>query len=354
MELFPVYYDLNVTFRGKLSMAKSSAQKSRRVTPWDGEQDLSTTQAFLKRYYDSHYKERHGIVGASGEAGMINSYRPAKCPYCGSEKFRKRGLTGSGIQRYLCECGKAFLSTTGTIFDDRKISISEWMEYCLNLFRHVSINADSWNNRNAFTTSRYWLEKLFLVLESYRSSLEFSNPVWLDETFYSVKNSDIVRTQEGNKLRGLSSNQMCIGVVCDKTHTLCVFEGYGKPSQKKTYEAFKDHIVAGSTLIHDSDNAHEKLVKELKLNSIAYDSRKLKLMNDKDNPLNRVNRIHYLLKAFLYAHTSFNRDKIQGYLNLFSFVMNPPVNHLEKLEILLDLAIKNPRMLRYRDFFAVK
>lgn len=91
----------------------------------------------------------------------------------------------------------------------------------------------------------------------------------------------------------------------------------------------------------------------LQLNSIAYDSSEIKLLSDKDNPLNRVNRIHYLLKSFLYAHTSFNRDRIQGYLNLFAFVMNPPENHLEKVELLLDLAFKNPITLRYREFYGL-
>jgi len=228
------------------------------------------------------------------------------------------------------------------------------MDYILNIFRYLSINADSWNNRNAFTTSRYWLEKLFLVLESYERSLKFSDQVWLDETFYSVRNENIVRTAEGNKLRGLSSNQMRIGVACDKSRTLCIFEGYGKPSQKKTYESFKDHIAVGSTLIHDKENAHKKLVRELQLNSIAYDSRKIKSLSDKDNPMNRVNRTHYLLKSFLYAHTSFDRDRIQGYQSLFAFAMNPPADHLEKVAILLDLAFHNPKTLRYREFYGVK
>jgi hypothetical protein len=40
----------------------------------------------------------------------------------------------------------------------------------LNLFRNVSVITDSWNNKNAFTTSRYWLEKLFLILDGYQKS----------------------------------------------------------------------------------------------------------------------------------------------------------------------------------------
>ena len=40
----------------------------------------------------------------------------------------------------------------------------------MNLFRNVSVITDSWNNKNAFTTSRYWLEKLFLILDGYQKS----------------------------------------------------------------------------------------------------------------------------------------------------------------------------------------
>ena len=116
---------------------------------------------------------------------------------------------------------------------------------------------------------------------------------------------------------------------------------------------FKEHIAIGSTIVHDNERAHQKLVRELKLKSVSYSSQELKRYSDKDNPLERVNRIHYLLKSFLHAHTSFSREKIQGYLNLFSFVMNPPTNHLEKVERILDLAFRNRQTLRYREFYNV-
>jgi hypothetical protein len=41
----------------------------------------------------------------------------------------------------------------------------------------------------------------------------------------------------------------------------------------------------------------------------------------------------------------------QGYLNLFAFVTNPPVNLLEKVELVVKSAFQNPKTLRYRDFF---
>jgi len=324
--------------------------ESRKKTPWDGVTNLTETQEFLRQHYATHYADRHRALSESGEADMINSYSPTKCPFCASEKFKKSGHTKSGVQRYMCGCGKTFLPTTGTIFDEHRISISEWMEYCLNLFRHVSITVDSWNNKNAFLTSRYWLQKLFLTLETVQNSVVLRDRVWLDETFYTVRSEDIVRNADGKKLSGLSRNQICIGVATDKKNTLFFIEGVGKPSQKKTFEAFGTHIERGSTLVHDRDTAHAKLIRRLSLKSESYASKNLKGLPDKQNPMNPVNRAHAILKNFLYAHRSFIRDDLQGYLNLFAFVSNPPVDLLEKVELVIKTAFEHPKLLRYRDF----
>jgi len=327
------------------------SKKSRKVTPWGGGDNLTATQAFLKKHYDLYYADRHRSLKDSDEANMINSHAPVKCPFCASAKFKKSGYTKNGIQRYMCVCGKTFLPTTGTIFDEHRISISEWMEYCLNLFRHVSITSSSWNNKNAFVTSRYWLQKLFLTLETVQNDIVLSGKVWLDETFYTVRSENIILKDDGKKLRGLSQNQICIGVATDKKHTLFLVEGTGKPSQKKTFETFENHIEPGSILIHDEDSAHAKLVRKLSLESEAYSSKYLKTLADKDNPLNPVNRAHDILKKFLYAHSSFDRNNLQDYLNLFAFVTNPPLDMLKKVELLIEMAFQNPKLLRYRDFY---
>jgi hypothetical protein len=224
----------------------------------------------------------------------------------------------------------------------------------LNLFRHVSINAGSWNNKNDFKTSRYWLQKLFLTLEEVQGGIVLSDYVWFDETFYSVRSNDIVRKDNGDKLRGLSHNQICIGVATDKQYSVLLVEGTGKPSQKRTLETFRTHIKLGSTLIHDEESAHIKLVKELNLKSVVYNSKDLKKLPDKENPLNPVNRVHSIMKKFLNSHSGFLRDDIQSYLNLFAFVTNPPVDMLEKVELVVKMAFQNPKSLRYRDFYAVK
>jgi transposase-like protein len=335
-------------------MVSKSHGKSRRKTPWDKEAELTPTQEFLRTHYKEHYEARHPKLKETGEAMVINSFTPSQCPYCGSERLIKRGLTANGIQRYLCSCSQTFTPTTYTIFDGRKIAVSEWMEYCLNLFRYVSINADSWNNKNAFSTSQYWLKKLFLTLEDSQQNIILSGSVWLDETYYPVINSQIDRKEDGTKYRGLSHNQICIGVATDKRNTICFVEGVGKPSQKKCFETFSSHIALGSTLIPDKERTHKKLVSALNLVSKAYVANDIKGLKDKDNPLDPVNDIHDRLKKFLNAHSGFNRNSLQDYLNLFAFVRNPPYEMLEKVERVVNLAFQKPKLLRYREQFGLK
>ena len=329
----------------------SSRSKSRRKTPWDELSELTPTQRFIQMKHQEYYEQRHPRPKETNEAEMINSYKPEKSPCCDSEKFIRIGYDKNGIQRYKCECGKKFRPTTGTIFDSRKISVSEWIEFCLNIFRYVSLNADSWNNRNAVSTSKYWLEKLFMILEKSQNKIVLSETVWLDETYYSIMMRDREHDNQGNLLRGLSRNQICIGVATDKKHTVCIMEGYGKPSQRRSFQAFKEHIEPGSVLIHDKENTHKMLIEKLSLKSVCYASRDMKGLADSENPLDPVNRIHCLLKMFLNAHSGFSRDDLQNYLNLYAFVINPPEDHLEKVEEIIKTAFENPKSLRYREQF---
>jgi hypothetical protein len=56
---------------------------------------------------------------------------------------------------------------------------------------------------------------------------------------------------------------------------------------------------------------------------------------------------------FINAHGGFKRQDLQGYLNLFSLVTNPPDEMLEKVELIINLAFQKPKTLRYRDFYGL-
>ena len=79
----------------------------------------------------------------------------------------------------------------------------------------------------------------------------------------------------------------------------------------------------------------------------------MKGLSDSENPLDPVNLVHCLLKMFLNAHSGFSRDGLQAYLNLYAFVINPPVDHLEKVERLIEMAFQHPKSLKYRQQFGL-
>lgn len=327
---------------------------SRKKTPWDHNNDLSPMESFIKSKYLDSYDYKHPSIKDTKEADLLNSYEVSCCKRCNSLDFKKKGFTKNGIQRYFCNtCKRYFNVLTSTLFDNHKISISEWIEFCLDIFRFESINLTSKTNKNSFTTSKYWLYKLFYIIEDIQDDIVLEGNVYIDETFYPVIESNKI-VKDGKKLRGLSKNQICLGIAYDGRYVYARVEGFGKTSQKKTKDTFINHIKAGSHLIHDKEKSHKILIKELKLTDESYDANKLKKYKDKDNPLNPINRQCYLLKRFLRSHSGFDRDDIQYYINLYCFISNPPVNKLEKVEIILNRAIDFTKSLKYRDFYTSK
>lgn len=57
------------------------------------------------------------------------------------------------------------------------------------------------------------------------------------------------------------------------------------------------------------------------------------------------------LRSFLNSHPGFNRDELQDYLNLFVFMMSDPKDKLEKVDILLEMALKTRKSLKFREYF---
>ena len=190
------------------------------------------------------------------------------------------------------------------------------------------------------------------MLEHIQDDIILFGTVYYDELFYSLRNDQIIRKENGMKPRGHSKNQMAIGVATDGVYTVIKYLGNGEPTQKAILNAFREHIEPGSLLITDKHRGHCKLVSELGLQNTEYDSKKLKRLPDEENPLNPVNQMHNLLRKFLDAHSGFNRDEINDYINLFLLSVNPPEEKLEKIDILLNLGFQTAISIKYRDYFA--
>ena len=333
---------------------KNRIDSSRKKTPWEYVENKTILQSFINDKYKENYVFKHPLLSQTKEASLLNSIEIKECRFCSSNKIIKRGKTKNGIQLFYCkECLRRFSATTATIFEGHKISIEEWIEFLLDIFNYGSSTFTSKVNKNSMNTTIFWLHKVFLVLKNYQNDIVLKDNVYIDETFYKVIKKDI-KMKDGKQLRGLSTNQYCIGLGYDGNNIIAILEGLGKTSSCKTKNAFISHIKKESRLIHDDEKSHNILVDELKLVDESYNSLWLKTKKDKDNPLNPINHQCNLLKQFLNAHSGFDRADLQDYLSLYSFINSGHKNKLEKVEEFLKLALNTKISLQYRQLFETK
>lgn len=119
-------------------------------------------------------------------------------------------------------------------------------------------------------------------------------------------------------------------------------------------ESLRDHIASGSTLIHDMENSHKVLIVRLSLIDEPHNAQLLKGIPDANNALEPVNRLCCMVGFMLRDHSGFNRDDLQGYLDLLSVALNLPTEKLEKVAMVLDRAMCCHIALRFRNHFHVQ
>lgn len=324
---------------------------SRRATPWEDKLNATPVEKFIDGCTKDNYDKKHTRPGDDREINLLNSFIPSTCRLCNSTNIIRYGKTAAGLIRYRCkDCGKTFTIITGTIFDQRKISISEWIDFLVMLMGYGSYNLTSKINRNSYNTTRYWMDKVFLILRGWQDNIILNGDIYFDETYYPLMAKDSETNDKGFLKRGLSKNRICIGCGWDGRNLVCISEGTGKTSKTRTWDAFGSHINKGAKLIHDGEHSHSVLVDNLELNEEIHPTKETKGLSDKHNPMDPINSKHSLLKKFLRAHSGFIRDDIQDYLNFFCFITsNTGLDKLEKVRDLLILAFENPKILRYRD-----
>lgn len=322
---------------------------SLRKISWDESADKTKSQDLISATVHEWYDAKHRSP-SNEEVELINSIEINNCRICGSTNIIRYGKK-DGVNRYYCkDCHHTFGPLTGTIFSDRKIPISEWIEYLLHLFEFHSINTSSRDNRNASSTGKYWLLKVFEVLKHYQDNIILQDKVYLDETYFTVKKAQIKTHPDGKKYKGISRNKLCVGAAKDiHGRVVLIYESTSKPSLKSTWNSLGSHIKEGSLLLHDREKSHSVLVSKLNLTSEEYDAEVIKNLKDEDNPLDSINEIHYLAKRFMRAHGGYNRNNLQDYMNLLSFLLNEPYDRYEKVDLFINMALSAPIVVRYRD-----
>ena len=298
----------------------------------------------LEEWHDAKHRDP-----SKDEIDFINSIEVPSCPYCGSARIRKDGRskkTGLAIRE--CKgCGRKFNPLAGTVFDSRKIPISEWVEYLAHAFEFHSTKTSASDSRNAGSTGRYWRDKVFLALDGCQEGIVLSGAVWIDEIYFPKWRSE-TELSGGKRLRGLSRNQLCVATMTDGKACVLVPCGVGHPSARQVLKAYAPHIKRGSRIFHDGDASHDALIEELGLESAVRPTAETKGLRDSANPMEPINKAHRYLKGFMSAHGGFSRESLPGWLNLFSFYWNAKGDVEQKAQAFIDYAVKKRKKMRYR------
>ena len=326
------------------------------ATPWDhvDDADLPPHEAIVRDAHRAAYECRHRALSAIDEAAFLDSYPRDRCPRCGCGRTKRDGTDAHGVQGWMCRgCGHTFTPMAGTVFDRHGLPVADWVEFMAQALSFESLEAMAREDRRSGTTTPLWMARLLLVLGGIQDGVVLSGDARIDERPRPPAARDRAGGRAG--MGAYSRDRIRMAVGCDDSGGgVMVRAGLGKLSKGRCRDAYGAHVAPGSRLARDMENPRSVLVEKLGLVSEAYRSADPRGLDDEHNPLSRVNHTRFLPKGFMHRHSGFDRDDIDDWLNLFSVIVNPPEDRLEKAAMVLDRAMSIPISLRYRDYYEQK
>lgn len=244
--------------------------------------------------------------------------RKPVCLKCGSKEYINDGYTRAGHNRYRCkECNCSYTLLSNSIFNSTKLSLHTLDNYIKLMSYNVPLELLCEIVGISSNTAELWRKKIFNTVNDYQDHLVLSGKVWIDETY--VEDYKVLATKDGKHLRGLSKSKICIVVAIDQyQNMIAIISGHGKPSSKRIIKALKSHIKEGSTIIHDGEHAHYKLIEELNAKEEFYkaDTKSKEYLER----MELINNMCSWLKGYIYRFTSMRVENLQSYLNWFIYL----------------------------------
>ena len=252
------------------------------------------------------------------------------CPRCNSKSIIRNGKK-NGKQRYFCkECKHNFMDTTTSIAYKSKFGIDVWSEYINCMLNGMSLRQTAARCGIHFKTAFYWRHKILKSLQTHLNKVQLSGIIEADETF-------ILKSYKGNhkksktfvmprkakkrgtpaKKRGLSSEQVCISCMIDRTGNISSkIAGSGRITINQLFTVTDDiSIASGSTLVTDKASAYVKFAEAYKLDLIALKSGYEYVRGIYH--IQHVNSFHSGLKKFFRAFNGIATKHLQNYLNWY-------------------------------------
>ena len=237
---------------------------------------------------------------------------------------------------------------SNTIFHSTNKNFETWALYLTLMTFNVPLEMAEEVCGISHSTAMLWRQKVFATVDGYQEHLYLKDRVWIDETY--IFDSTLLHDDNFKQKRGLSRNLICIVVAIDiHKNTYAVICGHGKPSATRIYKALKDHIVKGSTIVHDGEKAHNMLIEKLELISEAYKA-DTKDKNYLEN-MALINNMCSWLKRYIYRFIGMRMDNLQSYLNWFVYLFRvkgaadrwPKMERILRHLVLTDIQYKRKR-----------
>lgn len=247
-------------------------------------------------------------------------------------------------------CGHTLTPMTGTVLDHHGLPVADWAELMARAFPFEGLEAMTGEDGRSGATTPLWTAKLLLVPGGIQGGVVPSGDARIDERPRPLAARD--RAGGGAGMGAHSRDGICMAVGCDDSGGgVMVRAGLGRLGEGRCRDACGAHVAPGPGLVHDMENPHSALVGRPGPVSEACRSADPRGPDDEHSPLSRVNHTRFLPKGFMHRHSGFDRDDIDDWPDLFSVIVNPPEDRLEKAAMVLDRAMSIPISLRYRDYY---
>lgn len=276
--------------------------------------------------------------GATNFEDLAIKYgRKPICPKCGSEDYINDGHTDAKHRRFLCsKCGCSYTLLSNSIFNSAKLSLHSLDFYIKLMSYNVPLELLCEIIEISSNSADLWRKKIFNTVNDYQDSLVLKGRVWIDETY--IEDYKVLATKDGKHLRGLSKSKICIVVAIDQFQNMvAIVSGHGKPSSKRIIKALKSHIEEGSTIVHDGEHSHYKLIEELNAKDEFYKAN-IKSKEFLEN-MELINSMCSWIKRYICRFTSMKVENLQSYLNWFIY--------LQKVKRQQDKWGKSSRIMRH-------
>jgi transposase-like protein len=129
---------------------------------------------------------------------------PIKCPRCTSERIKSNGTYHQHYHKFYChQCKRSFTEKTGTIFDNSKLTLSEWFYIARELQRNISMNQIHKDLGIAYQHVMHASHKLMDSVYMKRLVELEGEDIEVDEMYQSAGSKGKKQTERKPRKRGL-------------------------------------------------------------------------------------------------------------------------------------------------------